>query len=80
MIFRVTRNIDLEEEDAYAEDLKEVIEEGLREKKFSPVIRLEVEEGGNNWISHYISSELELSKEDIYEMGTMPITRILVRS
>ncbi|MDC0255768.1 polyphosphate kinase 1 [Bacteriovoracales bacterium] len=69
MIFRVTRNIDLEEEDEWAEDLKEVIEEGLREKKFSPVIRLEVEKGSNEWISNYISTELELSPDDIYEMG-----------
>tara|TARA_Y100001954_G_C15821705_1_gene610285 strand:- start:405 stop:2603 length:2199 start_codon:yes stop_codon:yes gene_type:complete len=71
MIFRVTRNIDLEEEDEYAEDLKEVIEEELREKKFSPVIRLEIEEKSENWISHYISSELELSEEDIYGMGSL---------
>ncbi|MEE2744302.1 MAG: polyphosphate kinase 1 [Bdellovibrionota bacterium] len=69
MIFRVTRNIDLEEEDEWAEDLKEVIEEGLREKKFSPVIRLEVEKDSNEWISNYISTELELSPDDIYEMG-----------
>ena len=48
------------------EDLKEVIEEGLREKKFSPVIRLEVEDNSENWISHYISSELELSGEDLF--------------
>jgi polyphosphate kinase len=71
MIFRVTRNIDLEEEDEWAEDLKGIIEVGLREKKFSPVIRLEIEEGSDHWISHYISTELELSKDDIFEMGGM---------
>ena len=42
--FRVTRNADLEIDDDGAEDLLEEIEETLRTHRFSPAVRLEVEE------------------------------------
>jgi polyphosphate kinase len=39
--FRVTRNADLERNEEEAEDLLEVIEEELRNRRFAPIVRLE---------------------------------------
>jgi len=73
LIFRVTRNSDLEAEDDAAVDLKKHIEVGLREQKFSPVIRLEYH-GTNreSWILDYIAHELKVDKEDIYQVSCLP--------
>ena len=71
LIFRVTRNSDFEGDESL--DLKEHIEEGLREQKFSPVIRLEY--GGetkDSWILDYIKNELEIDAEDVYRMSCLP--------
>lgn len=71
MLFRVTRNVDIEDDDESAEDLLELVEDSLHEKRFSPVIRLEHEKNPNPWILKYLMDQLELSKEDLYEMPSI---------
>jgi len=73
LIFRVTRNSDYGADEDGALDLKEHIEEGLREQKFSPVIRLEHSgQTKDSWILDYITNELELDAENVYEMHSLP--------
>ncbi len=67
-VFRVTRNAasksDLEE----PEDLMELVEEGIRERKFAPIVRLEYEHGADQWVLNFLKDELELIDEQVYEM------------
>ncbi len=67
-LFRVTRNADVRRDDEEAEDLLELISEELRERRFAPVVRLEVEE----WISpqacDLLMRELELGPEDVFQV------------
>src|SRR5262249_4116970 len=59
-LFRVTRNAITERDEEEAEDLLEMIEIELRERKFSPVVRLQVEKGMNPTLRGRLAAELEL--------------------
>ena len=66
--FRITRNADVEREEEDAEDLLELIEQELRERRFADVVRLEVDDKPNLPMNRFLISELRLSHEDVYEM------------
>ena len=66
--FRITRNADVEREEEDAEDLLELIEQELRERRFADVVRLEVDDEPNLPMNRFLISELRLSPEDVYEM------------
>jgi polyphosphate kinase len=66
--FRVTRNAALERNEEEAEDLLEMISEELRERKFAPVVRLEVDESMPEAMLEILRSELELDPTDIYSV------------
>ncbi len=68
MVFRVTRNADLERDEEEAEDLLELIEEELRRRRFASVVRLEHGPSPNAWMLEFLAGELELTPDDIYEM------------
>ena len=53
-LFRVTRNASINEEGDDAEDKLEWVEEGLKERKFAPVVRLEIMKGCDNWIRQFL--------------------------
>src|SRR6185369_3805757 len=44
-LFRVTRNANTEKNEEEADDLMVMIESELKERKFAPIVRLEVERG-----------------------------------
>jgi polyphosphate kinase len=67
--FRVARNADLWREDDDAEDLLEMISEELRERRFAPAIRLEVEDSMPAAIVDLLCSELDLDPAlDVYRV------------
>lgn len=66
--FRVTRNADIEREEEDAEDLLELIEQELRERRFERIVRLEHAPRPDPWILQFLSRELELTEQDIYEL------------
>ena len=69
MRFRVTRNADLERDEEGAEDLLELVEEELRQRRFANVVRLEVAAGEvNQWMLDFLVRELDIGPEDVYEM------------
>lgn len=67
-VFRITRNADIEREEEDADDLLEMIEEELRQRRFARVIRIEHQPEADPWILHFLREELELSPEDFYEV------------
>lgn len=63
--FRVTRNADIRREEEEADDLISMISEELRERRFAPVVRLEIEEGVNKNVLDLLRRELGLTDSDI---------------
>jgi polyphosphate kinase len=68
MMFRVTRNADIERDEEDAEDLLELIAEELRERKFAKVVRLEHGPNPNAKILAILADELELVPDDIFQL------------
>ncbi|HEX2076870.1 MAG TPA: polyphosphate kinase 1 [Longimicrobium sp.] len=69
--FRITRNADVDRDDDDAEDLLEMISEELRERRFAPVVRLEVERGMPPEVRDLLVRELELERADVYEAADL---------
>lgn len=67
MAFRLTRNADTDRDEEDAEDLLEMIEEELRQRRFAEVVRLEHGPQPDSWMLQFLMSELDLSEEDVYE-------------
>lgn len=67
MTFRVSRNADIEADQEDAEDLLELIEEEVKQRKFSEVVRLEHGPKKDPWLLDFLKDELELHEEDIYQ-------------
>lgn len=66
-LFRITRNADVGREEDETEDLIDMIAEELRERRFAPVVRMEVEEGMPDGVRSMLMRELSLTAEDVYE-------------
>jgi polyphosphate kinase len=68
MLFRVTRNIELERNEEGAEDLLEMVTQEIKERRFGEVVKLEVPPQPNPWLLNFLISELEITENDIYIM------------
>jgi len=68
--FRITRNADLKRDEEVADDLIEMISDELQERRFAPIVRLEVESTMPSEIRELLARELNLTSEDVYETGT----------
>lgn len=64
--FRVTRNADVERNEDEAEDLLDMINEELRERRFAPVVRLEVADSMPERMLAVLRNELHLEQNDVY--------------
>ncbi len=71
-VFRVTRNADIERNEEEAEDLLELIEEELRERRFAEVVRLEVDAEAPDHIKQLLMERMEVGPIDVFEI-TGPI-------
>jgi len=67
-LFRVTRNANTELEEETADDLLAMIETELRERRFAPIVRLEVQKGMLPAHRSMLAAELGLDEEaDVFE-------------
>ncbi|MHC4940933.1 MAG: polyphosphate kinase 1 [Planctomycetota bacterium] len=70
--FRVTRNANTETDEENAEDLLSMIESELRERKFAPIVRLEVNRGMEPLNRGMLAAELGLDENiDVFEVEGM---------
>ncbi len=68
-LFRVTRNADVESDEDKADDLLALIESELRERKFAPIVRLEVARGMDSTHRGRLAAELGLDEQaDVFEV------------
>lgn len=66
--FRVTRNADIARNEDEADDLLEMISEELRERRFAPIVRLEVASAMPAHVRNILLEEMELQQPDLYEV------------
>ena len=68
-LFRVTRNANTEKDEDEADDLMEMIESELKERKFAPIVRLEIGGGMDPVHRGRLAAELELDEAtDVFEV------------
>ncbi len=68
-LFRITRNSEVEiEDDDDSESIRTIVAEELRQRKFEPVVRLELSEDPNPWVRSLLMHQFDLSEDDVYEV------------
>lgn len=78
-IFRVTRNANTEMDEEEADDLMEMIESELKDRKFAPIVRLEIDVGMEPMHRSRLASELELDEAtDVFEVSGLLAMRDLL--
>jgi len=78
IFFRVTRNANTLRDEDTADDLLALIESELRDRKFAPIVRLEVSKGMNPALRGRLAAELGLNETtDIFEVDTLLALRDL---
>jgi polyphosphate kinase len=78
-LFRVTRNANTERDEEEADDLLELIESEVRDRRFAPIVRLECERGVDPTRRAMLTSELGLDgSEDVFETSGMLALRDLM--
>ncbi len=70
-LFRVTRNAVTEQDEEQADDLLQMIESELRERKFASVVRLEVSENMAALQRGRLMAELGLDTQDIFSFDSL---------
>lgn len=64
--FRITRNADIERDEEEADDLIAMISDELRERRFAPIVRLEVDHDMPKEVVNLLKRELSLTEADTY--------------
>ncbi len=78
-LFRVTRNADTERDEEEADDLLAMIESELRDRRFAPIVRLEVGAGMDPVHRGMLAAELGLDEQaDVVDVDGMPALRDLM--
>lgn len=78
-LFRVIRNADVERDEEEADDLLELIETELRERRFAPIVRLQVARGMSELHRGMLAAELGLDEQnDVFEGEGMLALRDLM--
>ncbi|MDQ4121597.1 MAG: polyphosphate kinase 1 [Acidobacteriota bacterium] len=67
--FRITRDGDIELREEEAEDLLQMMEENLKQRRFGDVVRLEVSHTMPREMVKYLTQSLEISDSDVYEIN-----------
>jgi len=77
-LFRVTRNANTELDEEEADDLMEMIETELKERRFAPIVRMEIVEGTPAYQRGRLAAELRINEnEDVFEVPELLAMRDL---
>ncbi|WP_207592716.1 polyphosphate kinase 1 [Halomontanus rarus] len=68
-LFRVTRNAEVRRNEAVAEDLIEMIEEVIEERRFATAVRLEIEPDASREIRGVLVDELDLDDREVFSLA-----------
>ena len=68
-LFRISRNADIAIEEDTDNSIKELVEAQLRQRRFQPVVRLELDEAPRPEIRDGLMDRFELRDSDVYELA-----------
>jgi polyphosphate kinase len=72
-VFRVTRNANTERDEEHADDLLAMIESELRDRKFAPIVRMQVQKDMVAEHRGMLAAELGLDEQaDVFDIGALP--------
>ena len=75
--FHITRDADSDIQDLEAGDLMESVEEGVFQRRFADVVRVEINEAMPASVLEILVTNLELDREDIYKIaGPLSLVRV----
>lgn len=68
-LFRLTRNAEVElDDDDETDSIRTIVAEELRQRKFEPVVRLELGANPNPWVRSLLMHQFDLTEDDVYEI------------
>ncbi len=70
-LFRVTRNANTEKDEEKADDLLELIESEVRDRRVAPIVRVQVEKQMDPVHVRMLCNELKLKESDVFEIDGM---------
>ena len=73
--FRITRDADLYIDEEDAQDLVVEVEKQLKKRQRGEAVRIEFEQGASRFMRRFMTQEMNLGKEDMYEIdGPLDVT------
>lgn len=76
--FRVTRDADIEIEEDEAGDLLETISQGLRQRRYGSVVKMDVNPGIPDYIRQVLIENLEIEERKVYEIpGALGLSSLM---
>jgi polyphosphate kinase len=76
--FRVTRDAEVAIQELESDDLLESVEEAMRQRRFTSVVRLQVDANVSEKILEILASNLPIDKEDVYRIrGCIGLARLM---
>jgi len=76
--FRVTRDAEVAIQELESDDLLESVEEAMRQRRFSNVVRLQVDAEMSEKILEILASNLPIDKQDVYRIrGSIGLGRLM---
>jgi polyphosphate kinase len=76
--FRVTRDAEVAIQELESDDLLESVEEAMRQRRFTSVVRLQVEANMSEKILEVLASNLPIDKQDVYRInGPIGLGRLI---
>ena len=68
-LFRLTRNAEVRRNEEVAEDLIDMIEEVLEQRRFASVVRMEIEPDAHPRVRETLQEQLDLDDREIYDLA-----------
>jgi len=76
--FRVTRDAEVAIQELESDDLLESVEEAMRQRRFTSVVRLQVDGNTSEKILEILASNLPIDKQDVYRIsGSIGLGRLM---
>jgi polyphosphate kinase len=76
--FRVTRDAEVAIQELESDDLLESVEQAMRQRRFSSVVRLQVDTNMSEKILEILASNLPIDKQDVYRIrGSIGLARLM---
>src|SRR6516162_9491642 len=75
--FRVTRDAEVAIQELESDDLLESVEEAMKQRRFTSVVRLQVDSGVSEKVLEILASNLPIDKQDVYRIrGSVGLMRL----